>query len=262
MGKQGVYLYAIVPELPLQELGERGVDGSEVYTIGEGKLRAVVSDVAMTGELRPERRHLAAHQAVVNAVMERCPVVLPVSFGTIAGDDDGIRDLLRRYAGDLSEQMERVDGRVQMNLRLPFVGKSIFGQLLDEQPELAKLRDATFRRGHAATREEKIEFGQQIDAGLNELRGELSRRMEEAIGEICVETKSLPVRGETEMARIACLVDKESVAKFDAAVQKLAGLFDDRYSIEQSGPFPPYDFAELHLTVDEGAGEEAPRADT
>src|SRR5262245_61736140 len=104
----GVYLYAIGRQVPVQDMGPVGVEGSEVYTITEGNLSAVVSDVPRGGELRPERRHLAAHQAVVNAVVDRSPVALPVSFGTIADDEEGIRRLLRRYAGDLSDQMERL----------------------------------------------------------------------------------------------------------------------------------------------------------
>jgi hypothetical protein len=140
-----------------------------------------------------------------------------------------------------------------MNVRLTFTGKSIFEHLLGQQPELAKLRDLTFRQGHTPTRDEKIEFGLHVDAGLNQLRGEISRRLEDLIAPKCTELKSLPARSEAEMARMACLVDKEATAGFDAAVQAAARTIDDRFTVEQGGPFPPYDFAELHLTADQGA---------
>ena len=65
------------------------------------------------------------------------------------------------------------------------------------------------------------------------------------------------------MARIACLVTKDSTDKFDAAVKETASSFDDRFTVEESGPFPPYDFTELHLSVEEGAEEgSGVRADT
>jgi hypothetical protein len=266
MEAQGVYLYAIGPELPVQDLGAIGVEGSEVYTIAEGPLRAVVSDVPFTRELRPERRHLAAHQAVVNAVLERSPVTLPVSFGTIADNENGVRELLRRHADQLSEQMERVKGMVQMNVRLSYAAQTpgVFEYLLNERrPDLRSLRDAIFGGGRTPTREEKIDFGQKIEAALNELRDELTQQIEQALSPRCSATKVLSPRSEQELVRLACLVAKDSTGAFDSAVQEAARSFDDRFVFEQSGPFPAYDFTELHLSVEEGAEEGTDvRADT
>jgi hypothetical protein len=263
MEPRGVYLYAIVQEVPVQDIGPIGLEGAEVYTIAEGQLRAVVSDAPDTEELRPERRHLEAHQAVVNSVLERSPVLLPVSFGTIAGDEDEVRRLLRRYADELAEQMDRLGGKAQMNVRLSYAGPSIFEYLVNERrPDLRDLRDATFSGG-TATREEKIDFGQKIDAALNELRDELTQQLAQALSPRCSETKRLQPRSEQEMARLACLVAKDSPKELDAAVEEAARSFDDRFILEQSGPFPPYDFAELHLTVEEGVEEGADvRADS
>lgn len=266
MGTQGVYLYAIVRELPMQDMGPIGLEGGEVYTIAEDRLRAVVSDVPHRDELRPERRHLQAHQAVVNAVLERSPVVLPVSFGTIADDEEGIRRLLRRYAEELSEQMEHVQGTAQMNMRLSYTAKepTVFGYLVNErQPELRNLRDAMFGGGRVPSREEKIDFGQKIEAALNELRDEFTRQVEQTVAPHCNEMKILPQRSESEIVRLACLVPKDAMDAFDSAVQEFARSVDDRFEVGQSGPFPPYDFAELHLSVEEGPeGGADVRADT
>jgi hypothetical protein len=263
MEDQGVYLYAIGRELPVQELGTIGVEKSGVYTIAEGDLRAVVSDVPFTRELRPERRHLAAHQAVVNAILERSPDILPVSFGTIAENEEGVRRLLNKFAGEISEQIDNVKGNVQMNVRLSYASKSptVFEYLVNErQPELGKLRDQLYGEGRTATREEKIDFGQKIETGLNQLRDELGEKLEQAMAKKCSSTKMLTPRSEEEMVRLACLVPKDSTKDFDAAVQEVAKSFDDHFTLEESGPFPAYDFTELHLNVDEGADEE-PRVD-
>jgi hypothetical protein len=255
---QGVYLYAIGQDLAVQDLGKIGVEGSEVYTIEEGNLRAVVSDVPRTREMRPERRHLAAHQKVVNSVLERSETILPVSFGTIADDEAGVRSLLRRFAEMISEQMDRLKGGVQMNVRVSYSAKepSVFEYLLTErEPELKALRDRIFGGGRAASREEKIDFGQQIEAALNRLRDEFAEKLEK-LSTQSRETKVLSPRNEQEIVRIACLVAKDATDAFDAAVKEIAQSIDDRFTVEESGPFPAYDFAELHLSsIEEGAEE-------
>jgi len=265
MEEQGIYLYAIVPDVPVQDMGAIGLENGEVFTIAEGSLRAVVSAISATEELRPERRHLSAHQTVVNRILEHSSVVLPVSFGTIADDEAGVRRLLREHADELSEQMARLEGRVQMNVRLSYSAQSptFFDHLVREhRPELNKLRDTLFSGGRTPTREEKIEFGQKIEAAMNELRDEFAERLTEALSGKCKEVKRLTPRSESEVARLACLVTKDSIDAFDSALASAAKTIDDRFTVDQSGPFPPYDFAELHLSGEDLRGGAETRADS
>jgi hypothetical protein len=51
------------------------------------------------------------------------------------------------------------------------------------------------------------------------------------------------------MVRMACLLEKGKEGEFEAALEKAANALPDEFTIEQLGPFPPYDFIELHLTV-------------
>jgi hypothetical protein len=253
----GAYLYGIVPELPIQDLGPIGLAGEEVYTIAEGGLRAVVSDLELASgvELRPERKHLAAHQAVLTKLHQASDVVLPVSFGTIADDEDGIRRLLHKYGDELMLEMERVKGKTQMNIRLAYTTDKpgVFDFLLERRGDLASLRDSLFGGGQEASRDAKIDFGQKIEAALNELRAEVGQKLESALRGACDEIKGLATRGETELARFACLVGKEQTAELERAVNDAARAFPDSFEMEFSGPFPPYDFTEMHLEAEEGS---------
>ena len=254
----GTYLYAVVPRAAApRELGElSGVEDGTVYGIDGGELTAVVSDVPTREELRPERRLLAAHQRVLDRVIDASPAVLPVAFGTVADSSAGVRELLDRYQEDFSQQIERIEGKVEMGVRLTYHASNpnLFEFLVASSPELLAERDRVTRSGRELTREEKIDLGQQVDAVLGSKREEYAERLVQALGDLGIDSKLNPLRNESELVNLAVLVPKDRRAEFDAAIQSAASLFPDSFVIEQVGPFPPYDFVEMHLTAP-AAGE-------
>ena len=79
---EGKYLYAVIPAAGDREYGNIGIDGESVYLIADNQVAAVVSNFS-NGKIRPERRHIAAHQAVLKRLMEE-ETPLPITFGVIA----------------------------------------------------------------------------------------------------------------------------------------------------------------------------------
>lgn len=245
----GTYLYAVIPKYVAPKLGQiPGVEQGNVYTVESGELAAVVSDVPSQDEMRPERRLVAAHQEVLRRATDASPVVLPVSFGTIAGDPDGVRELLKRYEKDLSDQMQQVEGKIQMGVRVSYTAaeSSVFEFLVANSPELHEARERIATSGREPTREEKIDLGQMVDAVLGQLRDEYAQKVEQAIG-AAARFKRNPPRNEKEFVNAAFLVAKDRQSDFESAVQSLGGLFPDSFTIEELGPFPPYDFVDLHV---------------
>ncbi|MGI5865899.1 MAG: GvpL/GvpF family gas vesicle protein [Myxococcales bacterium] len=257
MEEGGTYLYAVVPKAAGEEIGElSGVEDGKVYGIESGELTAVVSDVPTQEELRPERRLLAAHQRVLDRVTDASPAVLPVAFGTVAESRAGVRELLERYQEDFSQQMKRVEGKIELGVRLTYQATkpNLFEFLIANSPELRAERDRLAQSGRELTREEKIDLGQKVDAVLSALRDEYAERIVQALGDLGADTKRNPPRNENELVNLVVLVPKDRRADFDAAIESMGPLFPDTFVIEQVGPFPPYDFVEMHLTAP-AAGE-------
>src|SRR5664279_377940 len=118
------YLYAVVEASEPRSYTSIGIDGSDVYTITEGRVAAVVSGLP-SPKIRPQRAHLAAHQAVLKCLMaDTTP--LPMAFGTIADSPEAIRRILVRNQRALQEQFRRVAGRVEMGLRVAWDVPNIF----------------------------------------------------------------------------------------------------------------------------------------
>ncbi len=245
----GTYLYAVLPKSSVPgDLGEmQGVENGKVYSIIDGDLAAVVSDVPTRKELRPERRLMAAHQQVLRHVTDSSLGALPVSFGTIADGSDGVRQLLSRYQRDLAEQIRRVEGKREIGVRVTYEAErpTVFEFLVANSAELREARDAL--AGREATRDEKISLGQRVDAAMNALRDDYGRKVEEAIGQIA-ESKHNPPHNERELVNLAFLVPVARQADFDAGVRSAAKLFPDSFSVQELGPYPPYDFVNLHVT--------------
>jgi len=234
--KIGRYLYGILfsSEAPSQHPGGDcgaidGIDGGVVHCISEGELAAVVSDVP-DRKIRPERRHLAAHQGVLKRLMEE-GTVLPLTFGTIAG-------LLKRVAG-----------KFEMALRVSWDAPNIFEYIVSIHPELRSVRDRLFRGGRDPSHNEKIELGRLFDRILNEDRVTHARTVAGVLASCCFEIKENPPRQEAEVMNLACLVERHAQDEFEKAVFEAAKLFDNGFSFDYSGPWPPYSFVEVNIEM-------------
>jgi hypothetical protein len=225
-----------------------GVENGKVSTVVNGELAAVYSELPTREELRPERRLLSAHQAVLKKLTDLSSVVLPVSFGTIAESPEGVRGLLERYQQEFARQMKRVKGKVEMGVHLTYAAEkpNIYEFLVASSPELRELRDRVAQSGGQATREDKIDLGQKFDAVLTSVRDQYFEKLEKAFKKIG-DVRRNPPRNEKEFVNLACLIPKDGQRDFEAAIEEAARLFPDSFMMQPYGPFPPYDFVELHV---------------
>jgi len=244
-----MYLYAVIPGDEERELGLKGLYDSTVQIISENGISAVVSQIPATEKLRPERRHLAAHQAIANYLVENHPIVLPVAFGTISENAGGIREMLKKYHKTFHEQIERVSGRVEMDLKVIYEVPNVFEYLVNKYPDLKQERDEIYQSGQEPDKDQKIELGQRFEQVQSQDRELLTDEVEKKIRPPCVELKRNKPRNEKEVMRISCLVEKDKVEEFQEALNEVSSNFDDNFVFEFSGPLPPYNFTEIRVTV-------------
>ena len=245
--KEGCYLYAIVADAEERTYGPLGVDDTPVYSVSNGALAAVTSNVP-NRRLRPERRHLAAHQRVLKRLMED-GTPLPISFGVIADGPKDIRHILCRNRDELAAELKLVRGRVEMGLRVSWDAPNIFAYFVSTHPGLATLRDRLFRGGHEPSHEEKIELGRLFDRLLSEDRASYVRRVTDVLAPHCVEMREAAPRNENEVMSLACLIDKDGRDTFESAVFEAARSFDNNYCFDFNGPWAPYNFVQVHLRM-------------
>ncbi|MBI2191524.1 MAG: GvpL/GvpF family gas vesicle protein [Planctomycetes bacterium] len=249
------YLYAIMSTtecLPEEGTASRsggltGIDGSPVYAICKGQVAAIVSRVPYR-RLRPERRHLAAHQEVLRHLTGSASV-LPLSFGIIADGPRAIERILSRNHRMLVEELERLTGKVEMGLRITWDVPNIFEYFVHVHPELQAARDQLLRGPGVVHQQNKIEMGRLFDRILNEDREAHTRKVEETLSASCHEIKRNAPRNEREVANLACLVDRHSLSGFETVVLEAARSFSDSFAFDFNGPWPPHNFVSIQLDI-------------
>jgi len=244
---QGSYLYAIVASSEDRTYGSFGIEGGKVYAISDGRVAAVVSDLP-NQKIRPERRHLAAHQEVLKKLMqENTP--LPMSFGIIASGREEIRRILANNQEALLEQLHRVADKVEMGLRVAWDVPNIFEYFVHTHPELRAARDRFFGARREAAPEDKIELGRIFERTLNQDREAHTEKVEEILSPGCFEIKPNSPRRECEVMSLACLVGRNSQGDFEARILEAARLFDNNFAFDYNGPWAPHNFVEVDLNL-------------
>jgi hypothetical protein len=236
----GTYLYAVLAGAKgAGELGRIGIDGGEIYCVTAGELTAAVSRVGRA-RLRPERKHVLAHQAVLRRLMEH-GTVLPAAFGLVAPSDEAVRGRLVESREGFVEQLERV---AEMALRVSWTVPDLVEHLVTVHPTLRAARERL--RGRAdASREELIAVGKLFEEVREADRRLHSERVAAALGPCVAELKWNPPRGEREVMGVSCLVPRSGLEAFGKALQAAAAAFDDHFVFQLNGPWAPYSFTEL-----------------
>lgn len=246
----GRYIYSFANSKDSQQINQAnliGLNDTPVDVIEHEDLAVIVSPIADT-KLRPQRKLLAAHQNVVTDIAKKWNS-LPVAFGLIAESEQNVREVLSRNADLLREQLIRIQGCVEMFLSLKWTAENIFQFFVEKFPELKKSRD--YVASGAATREEQIELGRQFEQTLSSERERLSAQVMSHVSPICREIDLQPQRNETEILRVACLIERDKEEEFTQAIYKAASQFSDEFQFSFNGPWPPYSFVKLVLSMGE-----------
>jgi hypothetical protein len=246
--QSGRYLYAIVTAPGERTYDFAGIDGAPVYSIANGRVAAVVSDVP-NDRIRPERRHLAAQQAVLKELLSQADAMLPMAFGIIADGPKAIQKILSRNHEAFLEQLQRVAGMVEMGLRVSLDVPNIFEYVVNTHPELRAARDRFLGPYRNPSQEDKIELGRLFDRLLNEDREAYTEKVVEILSHYCREIKENKCRNESEVMSLACLVPRPGQDRFEEGVFAAAKLFDNNFTFDYNGPWAPHNFVEVDLQL-------------
>lgn len=241
----GCYLYAIADAIEFPALGNIGIGGATVYPVSQGPISALVSDITEK-RIRPERKNLVAHHAVVKRAMEQT-TVLPVAFGTIADNRKAVLDILKESSDAFLEQLDQVRGKVEMGLRVTWDVPNIFEYFVKQHPELAELRDTVLGKQRGPSQEDKLELGRLFDRLLAHDRERYSDTVTAALAPHCADIKENPPREEREVMHLACLVERDKKKSFEDGVFEAAQLFDNSYAFDFNGPWAPHHFVSVAL---------------
>jgi hypothetical protein len=235
-----LYVYGIVPEgAELPELD--GLQGQAVTTLPAEGHAAIVSRVDEPETIgTPD--DLVAHSSVLDRIAADVSV-LPMVFGTVVPDEDTlVEEVLVSRHGLYAESLRRVEGSVQFSLRARFLRDVVLAELVEEQPEIASLREAIQGTSEAETRDERIRLGELVVQGLQRKAAEEAPRIRAALEPHVRELVERESAQAEDVVELAALVDRDQQDQFEQAAEELARQGAGRITFRLLGPQAPYDF--------------------
>lgn len=245
--QQATYVYGVAPAEPFRTghppLRVSGIGGwSAVRTIVLGDLAAVVSDVP-GADIGLKRENLLDHQRVLEEVLRRSDV-LPFSFGTVADNDEEVREFLLRDGYDaLQDQLGYVHGCIELEVKVFWEQERLFLEIAAENDEVRALRDSIAMLPDAAA--EKITLGQLTEAEIEIKSAWEADGVLDVLEQHAVDLLVSPNLNDTMLLNAAFLVERQHEEEFDGAVFGLAEAQAGRLIFNYVGPLPPYSFINL-----------------
>lgn len=200
-------LYCMASEAGAPPAPLRGVDGAAVEHADEAGVRCYFSRLESLPARDAREQALGFHQ-VVSAVF-RSATVVPFRFPTVLADEAALRRWLGERASAVARELQRLDGQVQMELRI-------------------SAEAAAAPAGGRA----------YLEARRDELRhlGATAQRARDAAGDLIAEARE---RETQHGLRCYCLVRRADVAAFQ---QRVGALELEGARLLVSGPWPPTEF--------------------
>ncbi|CAL9349568.1 GvpL/GvpF family gas vesicle protein [Streptomyces sp. enrichment culture] len=238
-----LYVYGIAPA-GVRTPRSPGVDGAPVRLLTESGLCAAVSEAPP--RLRPRRRDLLAHQAVLDELAAQGPV-LPMRFAVLSPRSDTLLAQLRSDAAHLAEQLDGVRGCVELNVK----GTVVPGHFADLVRRDDKLRSLALRTRRRPDYEANVRLGEAIALGVRREARRTAREVVDELAPLAVRT----VRGATDdeqVLNVSFLLRSADEARFREAVSARARACGDRLALAVTGPLPCYSFVDPHPATPAG----------
>ncbi|MBC7271915.1 MAG: GvpL/GvpF family gas vesicle protein [Streptomyces sp.] len=230
-----LYVYGITL-LEVRPPRSAGVAGAPVRLLHASGLCAAVSDPPE--RLRPRRRDLAAHQEVLAELAAQGPV-LPMRFAVVSPGADALRARLRDGHRDLTDQLDTVRDRVEMNLKGTVV-PGYFAELVRRDERLRALAARTRRRpGYQAN----VRLGEALAGGVRAEARRAAQQVLTRLAPLAVRTAG----GEVDDDRVlsmSFLLRAADEQRFRDAVADQARALGDRLALSVTGPLPCYSFVD------------------
>jgi hypothetical protein len=237
MPATGRYLYGLIRTAEDRDFGciglEHGDQPGRVYTARVDSIAAVVSEYGARQKVLPLRKNLDPHHRVIREVMKTATIV-PMTFGHVARSEEEILKALRRNRNGIRAELERVDGKVEMTLKVKWDVDNIFECLVAADEELAAFRDQIFGRSQAPSQAEKIELGRMFEERLGREREEQTDKVVEAFRPCFAEFKANPAKNEKTVMDVALQVVRAPHKDVEARGYPIAGTIPGRRSTSWS----------------------------
>jgi len=246
MSPQGEYIYGIVEEPDLRRFSFPGIGGADVHTINHESIAAVVSETELS-EIDPTRKNVQAHTVVQEELLKEYNL-LPMGFGMVATSKGEVRRLLEDNYDGLLGELHRLDGKIEVELKVFWNQEAVMKEIQSESQELSRLKDkVNTASSPVEVRNLLVEAGKLVEAIVQGWKTGYAELVYAILQELSFEAKVNNPVGIKNLLNASFLIEKSRESEFKEQVYKLDARFQDRMNFKYVGPLPPYNFVNLKL---------------
>ncbi len=241
----GFYIYAIALGDVAIDYGPVGLRSFEVTSFSSEGLTAIVSKCP-GHKIRPERRNLKAHHEVLKRLVAD-HAILPMGFGLCAPSEQSLCGLLSDNAEKLKKNLEAIEGCREWGVTVKLANGDPAQWILEVDPELEEKRNEILQSGHQMSRDDRMNFGQQIARQLEQQRAAYELEVRKSLESCCREVRTIDLKADAEICGFALLVEKENEAKLEEKISAMAAGLPEAFAVSFSGPWAAHNFVEVQM---------------
>jgi hypothetical protein len=246
MSPQREYIYGIVEEPQLRRFSFPGVGEAEVYTINHQRIAAIVSDIEFS-EIDPTRKNVHAHTVVQDELLKEY-TLLPMSFGMVAASEDEVRGLLEKNYQGLINELNRLVGRIEVELKVFWEQEAIIKELQGENQELSRLKAKINAASSPVEAQNLLAMaGKLVEGIVRDWKTRYAELVYTILKELSYDAKMNDPVGIKNILNASFLIEKSRETEFKEQIYKLDSKFQGKVNFKYVGPMPPYNFVDLRL---------------
>jgi len=227
-----------------------GGQDNEVYAQPYAEIAAVVSECPPLDfhAMGKERLvlYLAQHQQVTETIMKRYATLLPVKFGALLENEEGVDNLLRCGHRGLKTALEAMAGKVELELVATWDAQQVFAEIGLEE-DVAALKAGIACQPAQRTLPQRVKLGQMVKASLDRRKEEYQRAILDSLASQAADVQVNIFSADSVVANVAFLLDAGGQEVFYMKVHELDARFKSRLNFKVVGPLPPYSFGTVEV---------------
>ena len=243
MTGEGRYLYCVT-EGTGDAFGKIGLTCKEVFGVAYKDIAGIVSTIPFK-TIESTLTSILTHQQVVEACTAKA-TTLPVRFGVIFKNEEGVKELLAKSYSSYRAKIEELRGKEEFGAKviLDEAGlKKIRAEVEKESEELGKLRKSMAKATRGTLYLLKIKMDEALRSETAKRIGDVSGAVHNELGRAAVQSTLLKSDHEQIILNGAYLVDRSKQSEFQSEAEKIMGKFGKQgLTIHVSGPWAPYSF--------------------
>jgi hypothetical protein len=260
----GRYIYGIVAGAAETRLGPIGINGSEVYTINNQDLSALVhacpAKPYQSTDDETVKTWVKTHQSVLDAAKKQFQVIIPLSFDTIlkpvddhTSPDQVVRNWLEKDRTTFQAMIKQFEGKDEYAVQISYT-PSLAGQYMPEaSQESLRINSEMMKKSPGIAYLYKHKLENTLRADMEKLADswfkDFMDRISGQANAVILEKNRKTDDGKVMLLNLSCLVTRENVDRLGIELEKINNM--EGFSVHFSGPWPPYSFVVKLIVADD-----------